>query len=97
LKAQALALVEAVAVFKLSGGGARSHTPAPTSAHIQRAAPAQYRPAVKSKPYAAPAPRPASFANASNSASLPLMTPAPTRKAPSPAPTAAKDDEWESF
>ena len=103
LKTQALALVEAVAVFKLSneGMGARSNANAPAPSPVKRPAPAQYRPAVKSKISAAPAPRPspspAPSAAASAAASLPL-TPAPTRKAPAPAPAAAaKDDDWETF
>lgn len=98
LKAQAMALVEAVAVFKLandSAAGVRSTPPTPAP----RQAPVHHQVSFKPTAKATAMPRPASptAQTKSSGSTSSTLTPAPTRKAPPPAVAASQDDDWETF
>ena len=88
LKEQAQRLVEAVAVFRVSGS--ESHRvsaprPAPTPVAAPKPAPAAFKPAAAPK---AAAPRPAP----------PAAKPAPvSAPKPAPAPAATEEGDWETF
>jgi methyl-accepting chemotaxis protein len=98
LKSQSQDLVQVVATFKLNENGHSAHTAtATTSAPVRRPAPA---PAPARKPALQPATlgamkKPVTLSPAKPAAlAKPLPTPSST---PSPASSAAGNDEWESF